>query len=395
MWNKIRDVQQLLKKMHIDGWLIYDFRGSNDLGCRFLELASHFFSTRRFLYWIPADGEPVKVVHAIEPFVLDHWPGEKRMFVSWQSFQQQVSSLMAGVRRVAMEYSPKNMIPYVSKVDAGTVDLVRSFGVEVVSSAMILPHFTAVISEEQGKSHIRAGLILNRIVGDIWEWISERLKTGQKLTDYDVQQRIVSDFAHEKLVSADPPIVAVGPDSANPHFQNSSERQTVIQAGDWILIDLWAKEDQPQSIYGDISRVAVIGSSPTDLQKKIFSIVHNARKAATELVKSRFAHGKEIYGWEVDECARQVICDAGYENCVIHRTGHSIEESVHGSGANMDNLETHDDRPILPSTCFSIEPSIYLPNQFGVRLEYDLYVHRNGHVEIVGGEQNQIIVVST
>lgn len=388
--NKILDAQNYLQRMNADGWLIYDFQGNNPLGCSFLELPDRALVTRRFFYWIPVDGEPVKIVHAIEPKVLDHLPGESRIFLSWESLIAEIGKILKGVRRVAMEYSQNNMIPYVSKVDAGTVDLVRSFGVEVVSSGAFLPHFTAVISKEQGQSHIRAGIALDEIVHDTWNWIADHIQKNKKITDIDVQEKIVNDFKKRKLLTESLPIVATNSNSANPHHVNSKENPISIHRGDFLLIDLWAKEDHPKSIYADITRVAILAKEPQEFQSRIFSIVRKAQKSATELVKSRFSQQKEICGWEVDECARQVIRDAGYGDRFIHRTGHSITEKVHGNGANMDNLEMHDERPILLSTCFSIEPGIYIPEEFGVRLEYDLFVHHDGHVEIVGGYQDEI-----
>jgi len=391
--KKIQDAQLYLRKINADGWLIYDFHGNNELGRYFLDIPLHMISTRRFFYWIPAHGEPIKLVHAIEQNILDSCPGEKRLFLSWQSLRDQLRNLLKGAKRVAMEYSPDNMIPYVSRVDAGTVDLIRSFEIEVVSSGGFLPHFTAVISDEQGLSHIRAGRILERIVGEAWIMIGEHLKSGKTITDSMVQQKLISDYTKENLVSDSPPIVAVNSHCGDPHYANSAKNSIAICKGDFLLIDIWAKENKPKSIYGDITHVAVAAERPTEKQKKIFNIVRSAQIAATELVVNRFAQEKELCGWEVDECARTVIREAGYGEFFIHRTGHNIGESVHGSGANMDNLEMHDVRPVLLSTCFSIEPGIYLPGDFGVRLEYDLYVHQNGRVDIVGGAQEEIVSI--
>ena len=391
MKQKIREAQRYLQEMGVDGWLLYDFHGNNELAREFLELPKKKNITRRFFYWIPTKGDPVKIVHAIEQHVLDEWPGEARVFLSWESLQEQIRRTLKGVKRAAMEYSPKNAIPYVSRVDAGTVDLIRSFGVEVVSSGSFLPHFTAVISDVQGRSHIRAGHALDRIVHEAWVWIAQHLIKNESISDFDVQQKLLGDFAKEGLVTEGVPIVGINAHSADPHYVPAKEHPVPIRKGDWILIDFWAKEDQPQSIYGDVTRVAVADRHPTKKQQEIFSIVRKAQIAATELVIDRFTQKKPLSGWEVDDCARRVIVEAGYGEFFIHRTGHSIEMSLHGSGANMDNLEMHDVRPILPSTCFSIEPGIYLPNDFGVRLEYDLYVHQDGRVEIVGGEQNEIV----
>jgi Xaa-Pro aminopeptidase len=388
--KKVEEAQEHLRKMHVDGWLLYDFHKNNELAHLFLEIPKDQMVTRRFFYWIPAKGEPIKIVHAIEPHILDAWPGQKKIFLSWESLHAAIGEVLKGMKRIAMEYSPKNAIPYVSKVDAGTVDLVRSFGVEVVSSGTFLPHFTAVITKEQGESHIRAGKKLDEIVMNAWKWIQE----SKAVTEYDLQQKILADFKKEKLVTDGSPIVAVNAHSADPHFSPCKEKSTRIQRGDFILIDLWCKEEGPGAIFGDITRVGVFAKEPTKKQQEVFSIVRAAQKAGTELVKKRFAAQKTVCGWEVDDCVRNVIQKAGYGKYFTHRTGHSIEVNLHGSGTHIDNLEMHDERPILPSTCFSIEPGIYLPGEFGIRLEYDVYIHQNGKVEIVGGEQDEIVALS-
>lgn len=391
MKQKIQDAQRYLKEMKADGWLLCDFHHSNDLAHLFLEISPQKHVTRRFYYWIPAHGEPVRLVHAIESDVLDAWPGEKRQFLSWQSLHDQLRKILAGSKRVAIEYSPNNAIPYISKVDAGTVDLIRSFGVEVVSSGAFLAHFTAVMTAEQGKSHVRAGAALDRIAHETWDWVAGRLKAGEGMTEYDVQQEILRGFERFGLETDSPPIVGVNAHSADPHYAPSREKSSPIRKGDFILIDLWGKMKDPGAIFSDIARVGVAASEPTARQQEIFSIVRKAQKEAIALVKKRFAEKKMLQGWEVDDAARRIVESAGYGKYFIHRTGHNIDTSVHGSGTHMDNLEMHDERPILLSTCFSIEPGIYFPGEFGVRLETDVYVHQDGKVEVVGGEQDEII----
>lgn len=391
--TKIEEVKKHLAQEKIDGWLLYDFHGSNSLAHTFLEIPPETPTTRRFFYWIPLKGSPIKIVHAIESHVLDRWPGEKRTYSSWQSLEEELKKLLIGQKKVAMEYSPKNAIPYLSKVDAGTVDLIRSFGVEVVSSANFLSYFTAVLTEAQGQGQIRAGKSLDRIVNDTWQWIEKKLQKNQKITEYDVQQKIVADFAASDLVTDAYPIVAVNEHSADPHYTPQRTTSSIIQKGDWILIDLWAKEKHPGSVFADMTRVGFAALHPTAKQQEIFHIVREAQTAATELVKSHFATHKPLKGFEVDDAAREIIREAGYGEFFIHRTGHNIETSVHGSGTHMDNLEMHDERLVLAGTAFSIEPGIYLPGSFGVRLEYDLYVHQNGLIEIIGGEQNAIVTL--
>lgn len=388
--SKIEQAQKYLGERHIDGWLLYDFHGSNPLARHFLEIPSDRMTTRRFYYWIPALGKPIKVVHAIEADVLDRVPGEKKVYSSWQSLEKDLGCVLQGAKKVAMEYSPRNAIPYMSLVDGGTVDMIRSFGIEVVSSADFLPHFTAVLSESQIESHLRASKAVSQVVADTWDWIRDHLASDKSITEYDVQQKIVGDFKKLHLVADHPPIVGVNAHSADPHYEPLKESSSPIRKGDFILIDLWAKENKQGAVFGDITRVGVAASHPTSQQQEIFEIVRKAQKASIHLVQSRFAQKKRIEGWEVDEVARSIIRDAGYGKYFTHRTGHSIEISLHGSGAHMDNLEMHDVRPLLPGTCFSIEPGIYLPGKFGVRLEIDLLIHKDGRVEITGGEQDFI-----
>jgi len=380
--NKIDRVQTYLQEQQIDGWLLYDFHKNNDLAHRFLDIPSNVMATRRFLYWIPAEGAPIKIVHAIEDQMLDKWPGEKRMYSSWQSLEKEIQSVLKGFKRVAMEYSPKNAIPYVSKVDAGTVDLVRSFGVEVVSSADFLLYFTSVLTKGEMESQKRAAAALWMIVQDAWKMVARELKNG--ITERDVQKWILAQFKEKGLETDSGPIVGVNEHSADPHFMTPENGSSSIQEGDFLLIDLWAREIGEAAVYGDITRVAVVGK-PSSRHQEIFQIVRNAQKAGIALVRSK----KSVQGWEVDEAVRSVIAAAGYEKYFIHRTGHNIDAAhMHGSGTHMDNLESHDVRPLVPMTCFSVEPGIYLPGEFGVRLESDVQIHEDGGVEVTGGEQD-------
>lgn len=391
MKQKIHDAQRYLQEMGVDGWLLYDFHRNNELAHLFLEISPEKHVTRRFFYWIPARGEPVCLVHAIESDVLNAWPGEKKQFLSWQSLHEQLRKILSGAKQIAMEYSPNNAIPYISKVDAGSVELIRSFGVEVVSSGPFLLHFTSVMSKEQGQSHVRAGAALNRIAKEAWDWVREKLKIGESFGEYDVQQEMMRGFERLGLESDSPPIVGVNAHSADPHYAPTKEHSSPIRKGDFILIDLWGKEKIPGAIYADIARVGVAATAPTKREEEIFSVVRMAQKEAIALVRKRFAEKKKLAGWEVDECARNVVKKAGFGEYFLHRTGHNIDVNVHGSGTHMDNLEMHDVRPVLPSTCFSIEPGIYIRGEFGVRLESDVYIHPDGLVEVVGGEQDSIV----
>lgn len=387
--QKVLQVQHYLQKMHIDGWLLYDFHHTNNLAHLFLEIPSTVMTTRRFFYWIPAKGNPVRLVHAIEPHVLDGWPGEKREFLSWQSLESEVKQALAGAKKIAMEYSPKNGNPYVSRVDGGTIDLVRSFGVEVVSSGSFLPHFTAVISPKQGESHIRAAAALDRIVKEIWNWLKHELESNRTVTEYDAQQKILAHFRQANLITDSPPIVAINAHSADPHFVPEEHHSSILKKGDFLLIDLWAKENHEGAVFGDITRVAVV-DQPSQKQQKVFDVVFQAQKAGIDLVKKRFSEKGIVTGAEVDDAVRKVIKEAGFEKYFVHRTGHGIDTELHGSGVSLDNLEMRDDRPLIAGTCFSVEPGIYLPQEFGVRLESDVYIHHDGRIEVTGGVQERI-----
>lgn len=386
----LKDIQNVLVDEELDGWLLYDFRRSNSLACKFLEISTETLLTRRFFYWIPQKGNPVKIVHIIESGVLDHLPGQVMRYRTWQEMEEFLASSLSQKGRVAMEYSPRNAIPTISKVDAGTVEMVRGLGVEVVSSAALLQKYTSVLTEEQLKTHLYAAELLDQIAENTWQMIGHAIQSGHTINEYDVQQYMLKLFAANNCITEDPPICAVNANSANPHYSPQKNGSKTICKGDFILIDLWCKQDISHAIYGDITRVGVAAAQPTARQLEIFSIVKEARDAATQLVKDRFAKNTPIMGCEADQCCRDIIEKAGYGERFIHRTGHNIGEQDHGSGANLDNLETRDTRFLLAGTCFSIEPGIYLPGEFGVRLEYDLYVHANGNVQITGGVQDEI-----
>jgi Xaa-Pro aminopeptidase len=386
---KIKEVQKYLQKENIDGWLIYDFHEINDLAKNFLELLDANVS-RRFFYWIPKQGLPIKIVHSIEFTILDNWPGEKKIYFSWGSLRDALREILKNVKIVAMEYSKDCNNPYISKVDGGTIDLIRSYGVRVSSSSSFLPNFTAVLDKNQIEMHKEAANFLDDTANKIWEWIGKKLEKNNIITEYDVQQKILSFFSKNNYISSSYPICSVNSNSAIPHYSPKSENSRIIKKGDLILIDLWCKKNKPRSIYADITRVAIAAKKPSLKQKEIFSIVLKAQKTATDFIEKKLKEGNSLQGWEVDEICREVIRKAGYEKYFIHRTGHNIEMSVHGSGANLDNLEMHDERILLPNTCFSIEPGIYLPNEFGIRLEHDAYISSDNNLIITGGIEEEI-----
>ena len=383
--QRLSEIQQALRQEGLQGWLFYDFRGSDPLAYRILGLDPAEISTRRWYYFIPAQGEPVGIVSTVEPHRLDALPGRKRVFLSWQQLQECLAETLRGVRRVAMQYSPGNAIPYVSRVDAGTVELIRQLGVEVVSSADLVQRFEAVWTPAQWQSHLRAAKGVRETVDEAFAYIRQHTL----VTEYAVQQFILERFAARGLTTYHPPIVAVNAHGADPHYMPTAEHSAPICPGDFVLIDLWAKE--PQGVYADITWTGFMGTQVPSRHQEIFTLVRDARDAAIAFVKERVRQGQPFYGHEVDAVSRKVIADAGYGDRFLHRTGHSIGEEVHGNGANMDGLETRDERRVLPSTCFSIEPGIYLAGEFGVRSEVNVYVTERE--AIITGEPMQREVV--
>lgn len=366
--QRLRAIQAALQDERLDGWLFYDFRGSDPLAYRILGLDPAALSTRRWYYFIPTDGAPVGLVSTIEPHRLDDLPGTTRTFFTWQEHDRALADVLRGPRRIAMQYSPRNAIPYVSRVDAGTLELVREAGVEVASSADLVQRFEAVWTEAQWHSHVRAA----DAVGDTVHAAFDYLRTAAPVSEYQVQQFILERFAHHGLTTYHPPVVAAGAHSADPHYTPGPEGSATIRPGDFVLIDLWAKE--PRGVYADITWTGFMGEHVPERYRTIFEIVRTARDAAVAFVEDRVGRGQAFAGHEVDTAARAVITEAGYGDRFIHRTGHSIGKEVHGNGANMDGAETRDTRRVLPQTCFSIEPGIYLPGEFGVRSEIDVYV---------------------
>jgi Xaa-Pro dipeptidase len=330
-------------------------------------------------------------VSIIEPHSLDHLPGLKWIYRSWQELEQYLFALAVENQQIAMEYSPYQALPSVSKVDAGVVDLLRRYKTEVVSSANLLQKYTSVWTEDQWKSHQEAAHVLEEVVDETWAFIYSALSSNLFINEYQVQQFMLEQIHQRTCVTENPPICAVNAHSADPHYTPSSSHSLPIQIGDFILLDLWCKKQTPRSVYADISRVGVASHSPQPFQKEIFDLVKTARDHTTDFIRQRYQSHTPVQGWEVDQFCRDLITQANYGVFFIHRTGHNIGESVHGPGANLDNLETHDFRLLIPNTCFSVEPGIYLPEQFGIRLEYDVYLHPSGDLSITGGIQNKII----
>lgn len=373
--QRVHDIQQALREAgQVDGWLFYDFRGSDPLAYRVLLLDPATHVTRRWYYWIPAQGEPVKVLHRIEPHVLDPLPGRAECYVSWEQQRQLLSHLLASGFRVAMQYSPLNAVPYISRVDAGTIELIRSYGVEVVSSADLIQTFEAVWTDCQLATHQFAVAALRRIVDETFSHVRDALVKNRPLTEYDVQQFILGRIHDAGMVTSSPPIAAVNAHSADPHYGPLPSGSAQVRRDDLLLIDLWAKQAEADSVYGDITWTGYVGATVPTKHRTVFDLVRQGRDAALTFVQAQMRAGQPPFGWQVDEACRKVIAASGYGEQFVHRTGHSIGAEVHGNGANIDGLETQDTRRLIPRTCFSIEPGIYLPGEFGIRSELDVYL---------------------
>ena len=383
-------IQSALRESGFDAWLFYDHHHRDPIAYHVLGLSDSLFVTRRWFYVIPAQGEPKKLVHRIEAGHLDPLPGAKTAYSAWPELWEGLKQMLAPFKKIAMEYSPNNLVPYIGLVDAGTIELIRSFGKEIVSSGDLVARFEAAWTDAQIQTHFAARDLVDAITADCFKEIGKRVRNGGT-HEYEMQQWILAAFKREHLLTEDPPIVAVNANSGNPHFEPKAERSAPIKEGDFVLLDIWAKQDKPGAVYYDITWTGFVGKNPSDKQRKIFEIVRDARDAGVKTVTSAIAAGKKIAGWEVDQATRDSITKAGYGERFVHRTGHSIGTTVHGNGANMDNLETKDERQIIPNTCFSIEPGIYLP-EFGVRSEVNVLV-RKGSAEVTGRAQQELVLI--
>lgn len=388
----LNKMQNIISSMDIDGWLFFDFRGSNDLALNILEVPKERHLTRRFFYFIPSSGTPVKLVNGIEAGNLDHLPGERLTYSNHTSLTSHIQQILTGKKRIAMEYSPLNAIPYVSKVDAGTIEQIKQTGVEIVSSADLISMFDAVWTKELYEENKAVALYLHQIVFDAFGFIKDKFNKNEELTEYSVQQFIMNKFAERKYYTDSPPIVGVNENSANPHYSPDKHTFKKIIKGDLVLIDLWAKVDRDDAVWADITWTGFMGDTVPEKYTKIFNIVAEARDAALNLISERYSNKKEVRGFEGDNAARQVIEKAGYGKYFIHRTGHSITKDLHGSGAHLDNFESKDERLLLPNTSFSIEPGIYLTGDFGIRSEIDVYISPDGVVSATGGERQTAVI---
>jgi Xaa-Pro aminopeptidase len=383
-------IQAALRERNIDAWLFYDHHHRDPIAYRVLGLPAELMVTRRWFYLIPAQGDPIKLVHKIEAGHLDSLPGSKRQYAGWQELFDQLKAMLASYRDIAMQYSPNNSVFTISLVDGGTVELLRGLGKNVVSSADLVAQFEATWSEEQIKTHFQARDSVDAITAAAFQEIGRRARNGGT-TEHEIQQWFLEAFRREDLLTDDPPIVAVNANSGNPHYEPRADHPVPIRKGDFVLLDVWGKKNTPGAVYYDITWTGFVGEVPSGRMFEVFAIVRDARDAGVKTVIDAISAGRRIAGWEVDRATRSHIQKAGYGNYFIHRTGHSIGTDVHANGANMDDLEIHDERQILPNSCFSIEPGIYLP-EFGVRSEVNVLA-RAKSAEVTGKIQREIVII--
>ena len=394
MMLDVAAVQAALTDEGLDGWLLYDFHGINPIANDVTGVARQpgHLATRRWYYLIPAVGEPRKLVHAIEPGSLAHLPGTTHRYAGREQLETGLAQILTGMRRVAMEYSPGCAIPYVSRVDAGTIELVRGLGVTVASSGDLVQRFSAVWHADEIASHIEASEKLYRIKDRAFALIAERVGRSQATTEFEVQQQMATWFEEEGLVTDSPPNVSVNENAGNPHYLPTAEASRPISADNLVLLDLWGKLAGPGSVFADITWVGFTGGQVPQRFADAFETIRKGRDAAISLVRDRISAGRDVRGWEVDRAASAVLRDAGYGRQILHRTGHSLGESVHGAGVNMDDYETHDDRRLLTGTGFTIEPGLYFQD-FGVRTEINMIVYARD-ARVTGPLQGQIVTLA-
>ncbi|MEO7028288.1 MAG: M24 family metallopeptidase [Acidobacteriaceae bacterium] len=384
-------LQTALRNANLDGWLFYDHHHRDPIAYRILGLDENSFVSRRWYYFVPANGEPQKLVHRIESLKLDALPGAKHAYSSWQELERELEAMLTGARKIAMQYSPRNAIMYVSMVDAGTVEVLRAMGKEVVSSADLVSQFEAVLTEDQIATHYAAQAKLDGVLAAGWKRIGEAVRAGTPIGEHDVVQFLLRGMEQEGLFTDHGPNCSAGPNSADSHYEPTPESSRPIKSGDFVLIDIWAKlAGRPEAIWYDITWTGVVDREPTDREQLIFNTVRDARDAAIETIETAYAANRAIAGWQADDAARNLIRAAGFGDQFTHRTGHNIATEIHGNGAHLDNLETHDERLILPNTCFSVEPGIYFPGEFGVRNEVDMITHP-GRAVVTGPRQNKLL----
>ena len=386
---KLEAIQSALREAKLDGWLFYDHHQRDPLAYRILGLDPAMHVTRRWFYLIPATGEPSKLVHRIESGRLDPLPGPKQEYSSWQELEIKLAALLTGATRLAMQYSPRNAIMYVSMVDAGTIELLREWDKQIVSSADLVAQFEAVLTDAQIATHFAAQQKIDRVLAAGWKEMGTQAR-GAGANEFAMVTWLSEAMRREGLIWEHGPNVSCGPNSADSHYEPTPENSQPIRRGDFVLIDIWGKLNQPDAIFYDITWTGVVDREPTGRELLVFNTVRDARDAAIATIQNAYADNTPIAGWQADDAAREVVTKAGFGPQFTHRTGHNIGSEIHGSGAHLDNLETHDVRLILPNTCFSVEPGIYLPGEFGVRNEVNM-ITRPGRAEVTGPMQRELV----
>ena len=386
----LASIQSAIAERHIDAWLFYDHHHRDPIAYRVLGLPEHLMATRRWFYLIPAQGEPQKLVHKIESYHLDALPGEKHAYSAWQELFDELKQMLAPYRDIAMQYSPNNGVFTISLVDGGTIDLLRGLGKNIISSGDLVGLFEATWTEEQIETHFAARDSIDAITAAAFQEIGRRVHNGGT-TESQMQQWILEAFGRENLISTDPPVVAANANSGNPHYAPDRASSAPIRQGDFVLLDIWGKKKVSNAVYYDITWTGFVGKAPSDRMREVFQVVRDARDTGARFVEQAIATRRALSGWQVDDPVRAAIVKAGYGEYFVHRTGHSIGVEVHANGANIDNLEVHDERRILPNSCFSIEPGIYLP-EFGIRSEINMLV-RSDRAQVTGKMQNEIVII--
>lgn len=389
----VNNIQKALREFDVPAWLFYGFHNIDPIAHRILSFETQKFATRRWFYLVPAHGEPEKLVHRIESTILDHLPGTKSLYLQWQQLHAGLQSLLAKTSTVAMQHTDKNAIPYISRVDAGTVELVRSCGPTVVSSGDLAQRFEAVWTDGQVAQHRDTAQALTSIVESAFEWAAANIRAGGHSGEMEVQRFILDRFSDRGLHTDHPPIVAVNENSANPHYEPTQQHNSQIREDDFLLIDLWAKTPGEDAVYADITWVAFFGKQLPEKVVELFDIVSRARDRGVEFLGGRFQAGDFPQGWEVDDAVRAVIEGAGYGDDFVHRTGHNLGHDVHGNGVHFDNLETHDTRIVIPGICCTIEPGVYLRGELGVRSEINIYVTEQGP-QVTTPPQSEVLALT-
>jgi len=389
MSQRVEEIQTQLRAAEVDGWLLFDHHGRDPIAYRVLDWKQPESVSRRWYYWVPAAGEPVGLASRIEPRVLSELPGRVELYSSWTEQRNQLEKVLKGAERVAMQYSPDCMIPYVSLVDGGTIDLVRGLGKEIVSSSALVQHFEARWTDAQFEMHLEAGRRVDGILDEAFELIGAQIRSAGEISEYEVAKFIRTRFKDRGLAPATGPTVAVNRNSGDPHYHPVRQHCASIAAGDFVLIDLWGKLTEPDAVYYDITWTGHCGGTPPDKIQQVFEAVTGARDHAVAFIDEAVRAGRTVRGFEADDAARSFLQEAGWGDQFVHRLGHSIGLEIHGNGANLDNFETHDDRPLAAQTCFSVEPGVYLP-EFGVRSEINCWVDADG-ARATGRVQQEIV----